>query len=250
MNAANSGVGQAVLDLLRAHGVQTIGAAATARHGIVRSYGATPIEGRTAPLDAGVRAVLPAGVDAAFDGVGGPQTGQCIAATKRGGITVWYGFVGIRGLPDVLGSALRVFVDTRLRGRRGAFYGITQRYRQDPRSFRVEVFLKGHVETVEYIKADPEETKTLVNQESERITTALLPPAVLDRAVTTVDFTYDPLATTLLVSADHAFELGFLGDEKPDLSGIYTEGQQVVVEVVGQRVAAVAAGKAGTRRGL
>lgn len=139
VNAANGGVGQALLDLLRAHGVQTIGAAATARHDIVRSYGATPIEGRAVPVDAGVRAVLPAGVDAAFDGVGGIQTGQCIAATKRGGITVWYGFVGVQGLAAAARSALQVFVDTRIRGRRGAFYGITQRYRQDPRSFHEDL---------------------------------------------------------------------------------------------------------------
>lgn len=139
VNAANGGVGQALLDLLRAHGVQTIGAAAAARHDIVRSYGATPIEGRRAPLQTGVRAVLPAGVDAAFDGVGGAQTSQCVAATKRGGITVWYGFVGVKGLPGVARSALQVFVDARIRGRRGAFYGITQRYRQDPRPFRADL---------------------------------------------------------------------------------------------------------------
>jgi NADPH2:quinone reductase len=139
VNAANGGVGQALLDLLRAHGVQTIGAAAAARHEIVRSYGATPIEGRKAPLDSGLRAVLPGGVDVAFDGVGGAQTGQCIAATTRGGLTVWYGFGGVKGLPDVLGSALRVFVDVRFRGRRGAFYGITQRYRQNPQSFREDL---------------------------------------------------------------------------------------------------------------
>src|SRR5882724_7528347 len=53
VNAANGGVGQALLDVLRAHGVQAIGAAAKARHEIVASYGAIPIEGRSAPLAAG-----------------------------------------------------------------------------------------------------------------------------------------------------------------------------------------------------
>ncbi len=139
VNAANGGVGQALLDLLRAHGVQQIGGAAATRHGIVRSYGATPIEGRTAPLDSGVRAILPAGVDAAFDGVGGVQTGQCVAATRRGGIAVWYGFVGVKGLPDVARSALQVFVGSRARGRRGAFYGITQLYRKNPQPFREDL---------------------------------------------------------------------------------------------------------------
>ena len=85
----------------------------------------------------------------------------------------------------------------------------------------VKAFLRGHVATVQYIKANPEETKRLVNQEIERITTKPLPTAVLDRAFTTMDVTYDPLASSLLVSADHAFALGFLGESKPDLTGIY-----------------------------
>lgn len=135
VNAASGGVGQALLDLLRAHGVAAIGAAARARHDIVRSYGATPIEGRSIPLNLGVHAVRAEGVDAAFDGVGGAHTGQCVSSTRRGGITVWYGFVGARGLPAVAHSALALFAGARLRGRRGAFYGITMLYRRNPQPF-------------------------------------------------------------------------------------------------------------------
>ena len=135
VNAANGGVGQALLDLLRAHGVSAIGAAAKARHDIVTSYGATPIEGRSAPLDVGVHAVRAEGVDAAFDGVGGAHTGQCVSSTRRGGITVWYGFVGAQGLSALARSALSLFVGARLRGRRGSFYGITMLYRKNPQPF-------------------------------------------------------------------------------------------------------------------
>jgi NADPH:quinone reductase len=135
VNAANGGVGQALLDLLRAHGISAIGAAAKTRHDIVKSYGATPIEGRATPLDLGVHAVREKGVDAAFDGVGGAQTGQCVSSTRRGGITVWYGFVGAEGLLGVARSALSLFVGAPLRGRRGSFYGITMQYRKNPRPF-------------------------------------------------------------------------------------------------------------------
>lgn len=135
VNAANGGVGQALLDLLRAHGVTAIGAAAKARHAHMEAYGATAIEGRTAPLDLGVHAVRPEGVDAAFDGVGGAHTGQCVSATRRGGITVWYGFGGASGLPALARSALACFVGSRLRGRRGVFYGITMQYRKNPQPF-------------------------------------------------------------------------------------------------------------------
>jgi NADPH:quinone reductase-like Zn-dependent oxidoreductase len=135
VNAANGGVGQALLDLLRAHGVSAIGAAARARHDIVTSYGATAIEGRSSPLDVGVHAVRPEGVDAAFDAVGGRQTGECVASTRRGGITVWYGFVGASGFRALAGSVLSLYVGSRLQGRRGAFYGITLEYRRNPQPF-------------------------------------------------------------------------------------------------------------------
>lgn len=139
VNAANGGVGQALLDLLRAHGVSVIGAAAKERHDIVESYGATPIEGRTTPLDISVLSVRAQGVDAAFDGVGGVHTGQCVAATRRGGITVWYGFGGAHGLAAVVRSLLSLFVGARLRRRRGSFYGITLLYRKDPQPFHEDL---------------------------------------------------------------------------------------------------------------
>ena len=135
VNAANGGVGQALLDLLRAYGISAIGAAARARHDIVSSYGTIPIEGRLAPLSAGVHAVREEGVDAAFDGVGGDHAGECVASTRRGGITVWYGFTGAHGFLAVARTALSVFAGAPLRARRGAFYGITMQYRKNPQPF-------------------------------------------------------------------------------------------------------------------
>jgi NitT/TauT family transport system substrate-binding protein len=85
----------------------------------------------------------------------------------------------------------------------------------------VKAFLGAHVDAEQFVLKNPEEAKSIANKEIERITTAALPQQVLDAAFKNVDFTYDPLPQTLLVSADYAFELGFLGDEKPDLSGIY-----------------------------
>ena len=138
VNSANGGVGQALLDLLRAHGVTTIGAAASAKHDLVRAYGATPIEGRSAPIDVGVLALVPGGVDASFDGVGGEQLRQSIRATRRGGVVVWYGFMAVRGL-GVLRNFFDIFVGSRLRGRRGSFYGITALYRKDPQPLREDL---------------------------------------------------------------------------------------------------------------
>lgn len=85
----------------------------------------------------------------------------------------------------------------------------------------VTKFLTAHVDTVQWINANKNEAKQIVNKEIERITTKPLPTAVLDKAFETTDVTYDPLAASLFKSADDAFGLGFLGDQKPDLGGIY-----------------------------
>ncbi len=85
----------------------------------------------------------------------------------------------------------------------------------------VAKFLEAHVDTVEWINANKTEAKTIINQEIERITTKGLPAEVLDKALETTDITYDPLPATLFKSAEVAFNLGFLGDAKPDLAGLY-----------------------------
>ena len=94
VTGASGGVGAAALELLRVAGVQAFGAASPARHAFVRSLGATPIDSRGAPIHEGLRAVLPGGVDAAFDGLGGRFVGQAVRATRRGGVVVGYGFSG------------------------------------------------------------------------------------------------------------------------------------------------------------
>jgi NADPH2:quinone reductase len=144
VTGASGGVGSAVLELLRLAGVNTIGAASPARHALVRALGATPIDGRGAALAPQVRAIVPQGVDVAFDGLGGRFVGECVSATRRGGTVVAYGFSGAQhnGKPDYLATArgaLELLVGARLRGRHALFYGITKLYRQDPQPFREDL---------------------------------------------------------------------------------------------------------------
>ncbi|GAB4432072.1 MAG: aliphatic sulfonate ABC transporter substrate-binding protein [Chloroflexi bacterium OHK40] len=121
----------------------------------------------------------------------------------------------------------KVFIDERSQWPDGSFvttHVIVSTAFLNARPDLVEAFLRGHVATVRDIQEDPEAARSLVNQEIERLTSVPLPSQVLDQALTTLAFTYDPLASTLFVMAGHAFELGFLGDEQPDLSGIYDLG--------------------------
>jgi NADPH2:quinone reductase len=144
VTGASGGVGSALVELLRVHGAPAIGAASTSHHDFVRGLGATPVESRGAPLDRLVRALVPDGVDVAFDGIGGKVVGECIGALKRGGLLTWYGFTaGVVNGKAKYGPLLRgvasVFLGAPLRGRRQKFYGITALYQKDPRPFREDL---------------------------------------------------------------------------------------------------------------
>jgi NADPH:quinone reductase len=139
VTGAAGGVGTAALQLLRLAGVKTYGAASAAKHATLRSLGATPIDYRAGPLDRLTRAVEPKGVDYVFDAVGGANISPCIGALRRGGTVVGFGFMGAAGTVSKLAMFANLFIGARLRGRRGAFYGITMLYRKDPKALREDL---------------------------------------------------------------------------------------------------------------
>jgi NADPH:quinone reductase-like Zn-dependent oxidoreductase len=139
VTGASGGVGTAALQLLRLAGVKTYGAASAAKHGILRSLGAIPIDYRQGRLDTLVRALEPEGVDYVFDAVGGANIGPCIGSLRRGGMVVGFGFMGAEGILPKVAMFWNLFVGARLRGRRGSFYGISALYRKDPRPLREDL---------------------------------------------------------------------------------------------------------------
>jgi NADPH2:quinone reductase len=139
VTGASGGVGTAALDLLRLAGAKTYGAASPAKHPLIRSLGATPINYREARLDILMRQIEPDGVDHVFDAIGGANIGPCIGALRRGGTLVGFGFMGAPGILPKIRMFSNIFVGARLRGRRGNFYGITALYRRDPTPFREDL---------------------------------------------------------------------------------------------------------------
>ncbi len=136
VTGAAGGVGTAALQLLKLAGVKTYGAASASKHGLVHSLGAIPIDYRAGSVDSLTRAVEPGGVDYVFDAVGGSNIGPCIAALRRGGTLVAFGFMGAPGKVSQLIMFANIFLGSRLRGRHGKFYGITMLYRKDPKLLR------------------------------------------------------------------------------------------------------------------
>jgi len=85
----------------------------------------------------------------------------------------------------------------------------------------VEKLLRAHVKTTQWINGNPDQAKQIVNAGIRQATGAALPEAVINGAWRNQKTTYDPVASSLRKSADDAFALGYLGDKKPDLSGMY-----------------------------
>jgi NADPH:quinone reductase-like Zn-dependent oxidoreductase len=139
VTGANGGVGTALLELLRAHGIRALGLASKKHFDLVRSLGGEPIESRTQPIQNAVHKVLPQAVDVAFDGLGGSGTVECIRATRKGGLVVGYGFMAAPGMAATLRGYANLFLGSRLAGRRGKFYGITMLYRKDKRPFQEDL---------------------------------------------------------------------------------------------------------------
>ncbi len=88
---ANGGVGSALVQLARHHGITVIGTAAERHHALVRKLGATPVDYRDPDMYARIRELAPDGVDAVFDHVGGPALQSSWELLGRGGTLVSYG---------------------------------------------------------------------------------------------------------------------------------------------------------------
>lgn len=140
VTGANGGVGSAMLELLQTTGARVFAAASARHHDLVRSFGATPIESRTQPIDTAILRLVPQGVDVALDNLGGPFVGQSIRATRKGGIVVGIGFSATGGsVGGFLRTLATLYLLALLTGRRSTFFGVTQIYKKDPKPFREDL---------------------------------------------------------------------------------------------------------------
>jgi NitT/TauT family transport system substrate-binding protein len=85
----------------------------------------------------------------------------------------------------------------------------------------VTKWIKAHVQLTDWINNNPADAKTMINGEIKKLTGKSLPEKILEDAFSRTLITYDPIQSSLFTSADWAYEAGFLGTEKPDLSSIY-----------------------------
>src|SRR5512140_21218 len=72
----------------------------------------------------------------------------------------------------------------------------------------VRKWIDAHVELTEWIQQNPDEAKKMVNAELKEITQRELAPAVLDRAWSNLEVTWDPVKASLQKSAEDAHTIG------------------------------------------
>src|SRR3989304_2037174 len=84
-----------------------------------------------------------------------------------------------------------------------------------------EKFLAAHVDETQWINQNKEESFKVFNAELEKLTGKTIPEDELQEAFSRMEITYDPVKESLFKSASDAFDIGFLGDVRPDISGIY-----------------------------
>jgi NADPH:quinone reductase-like Zn-dependent oxidoreductase len=153
---ASGTVGTALLDLARHFGLNAIGTCSAANMAVVESFGAKPIDYRDGDFVEAVRKLTAeqpnahkrrAGVDAAFDAIGGAHFARSFACLASGGLLVGYGSQtmadGREGLLSAGLGMARLHLWGALRflfsGRRAVWYSITARRTKQPEEFKADM---------------------------------------------------------------------------------------------------------------
>ncbi len=97
----------------------------------------------------------------------------------------------------------------------------------------VRRLVEGQVDANEWLNANPEEAQTVVGDAIAELSGSALPEGVIARAWENIDFTDDPVPTSLLDGAAHAAEVGTLDGGVPDLDGLYD--LSILNEVLAER---------------
>jgi NADPH:quinone reductase len=92
IHGASGGVGSALLQLGRLAGVEMFGTCSAHAAEVVKELGATPIDYRNSDFVQEIHRLIPGGVDAVFDGIGGDNLWRSSEALREGGRLVVYGF--------------------------------------------------------------------------------------------------------------------------------------------------------------
>ena len=85
----------------------------------------------------------------------------------------------------------------------------------------IEKWVDEHAEITRWMNQNQKEAKQIANEELKRETGKLLSEKYLDQSFERIQFTEDPMETSVRESAERAFQVGFLGKNLIDLTQFY-----------------------------
>jgi NADPH:quinone reductase-like Zn-dependent oxidoreductase len=136
VHGAGGGVGTALVQLARLAGHTVYGTASAGKHAAIAALGAIPIDYRSEDFVETLRAAVPSGVDAVFDGVGGEHLERSLAVLSGAGRLVAFGFSSAleQGIAAVHGTFGRVLKQAlKPWGPSARFYGIGMPFVSGPK---------------------------------------------------------------------------------------------------------------------
>lgn len=130
VHGANGGVGTILIQLALHAGVRVIGTASPRHHEALRSQGVEPIDYNDLHLAGSVLKLVPGGVDAVFDHLGGASFARSFGLLAKGGVLVCYAIASaLKDTGNILIPFLKVMAQLAWwnilpNGRRAHFYNI------------------------------------------------------------------------------------------------------------------------------
>ena len=85
----------------------------------------------------------------------------------------------------------------------------------------IKKLLQAHVNMTTWINDNMDEAIPIFNTEINKLTGQTIPEDEFREGVSRIEFTYDPIKESLFKAANDAFDIGFLGKTRPNLSEIY-----------------------------
>jgi len=85
---------------------------------------------------------------------------------------------------------------------------------------RVKRWLAAHVKITRWMNQHPRKAKKVIGEQIKALSGVSLPEEVIKDAFSRLEATYDPIVPSLFSYAEMAYDAGFLGSQKFDLSGL------------------------------
>jgi sulfonate transport system substrate-binding protein len=128
------------------------------------------------------------------------------------------------GIKLVKEADSRIFLDERSLWPKGDF--VTAQIIANPEYLKknpdvIKKLLEANIDETNWINNHPDEAVKAFNTELQKLTGKTIPEDEFKEGFSRLRLTYDPIKESLLKSANAAYDLGFLGSTKPDLSNIY-----------------------------